>query len=240
MKDCVDMQLRLGRSRDGASLTLSEIERTMNQFGVDRAALFTIDEAGAGSTYEKTNRRVLKAASANRRLIPFARLNPRAGEKAFREFRRSLAGGVRGVKFHPRSENFSAQDAETLIDEIEEAQLPVILHSSHEPRCRPLEWEKIFKRHRRISFVLAHAGKDAFQEAIAVAGRNPNVWLETSTLSYWRTQVILKRLGAKRVVFGSDLPYSHPGIERLKLDLLLSSSDQKKVYTENPKRILGE
>ena len=115
-----------------------------------------------------------------------------------------------------------------------------MLHSSHEPNCRPLEWEKIFRRHPRIPFILAHGGKDAFQEAIAVARRNPNVWLETTTLSYWRTKVILKKLGARRVVFGSDLPYSHPGVERFKLDLLLNHSDQQKVYSENPKRILGE
>ncbi len=234
------MHLHLGCSRDGASLHLSEIRREMDRYGIERAVLFSIDEPGAGPTYGRPNQRVVKAASVNRRLIPFARLNPRAKAKAFAELGRSRAAGVRGIKFHPRSENFSPKDAETLIDEIERARLPVVLHSSHEPNCRPLEWEKIFRRHPHIPFVLAHGGKDAFQEAIAVAGRRSNVWLETTTLSYWRTKVILKKLGARRVVFGSDLPYSHPGVERFKLDLLLNSSDQQKVYSENPKRILGE
>ncbi len=123
--------------------------------------------------------------------------------------------------------------------EIEREKLPVVLHSSHEKNCRPLEWEKIFKRFRKISFVLAHGGKAPSPEAIAVARRNPNVWLETSTLSYARTGMILQALGAGRVVFGSGLPYSQPAVERLKLDLLLNVSGRKKVYLENPKRILG-
>ena len=234
------MHLHLGRSRDGASLTLSQIHEAMDAFRIERAVLFTIDETSPGPTYEKSNRRVLRAASTRSRLIPFTRLNPRAKEKAFKELRRCCSSGVRGVKLHPRSENFSPQHAETLIDEIENSRLPVILHTSHEPNCRPLEWERIFRRHAHIPFILAHAGKDAFEEAIAVACRNRHVWLETSTLSYWRTGMILRKLGARQIVFGSDLPYSHPGVERFKLELLLSLSDQRKVYLENPKRILGE
>jgi len=212
----------------------------MKKYEINQAVLFGIDEANPGPTYEKTNDRVLKTVSGERRLIGFMRLNPKAGFKAIKELWRCERAGLRGVKLHPRSENFSPAQAEDLIAEIEKKKLPVILHTSHERNCRPLEWERIFKRCKKIPFVLAHGGKDAYPEAIAVARRHSNVWVETSTLSYARTGMILKALGAGRVVFGSDLPYSHPAVERLKLDLLLSVSGRKKVYFENPKRILGE
>lgn len=212
----------------------------MARYGISRAVLFPIDEAGAGPTYERINARVLKAAASYPPLIPFARLNPRSGVKAMHELARCLKEGIRGVKLHPRSENFSPHQAEGLIRQIETARLPILLHTSHERNCRPLEWEKIFRRHRRIPFVLAHGGKDAFLEAIAVARRHSHVWLETSTLSYWRSGMILTKLGARRVVFGSDLPYSHPEVERAKLNLLLKPSERRKVYSENPRRILGE
>ena len=212
----------------------------MARYGISRAVLFAIDEAEAGPTYEKMNSRVLKTALSDSRLIPFARLNPQTGEKALRELARSVKAGIRGVKLHPRSEDFSPEESEGVIREIERERLPILLHTSHEKNCRPLAWGRIFRRYRKTSFILAHGAKDAFLEAIAVARRNPNVWLETSTLSYGRTGVILKALGAGRVVFGSDLPYSHPAVERLKLNLLLNASEQKKVYCGNPKRILGE
>ncbi len=238
--ECWDLHLHLGRSRDGASLTLAEIRKAMDRYEISRAVIFAIDEEKCGPSYESTNARVLKSAAGSPRLIPFARLNPRAGRAAWTELRRSRKSGARGVKLHPRSESFSPAQAEGLIAEIEKEKLPVMLHTSHEPNCRPLAWEKIFKRHSKISFMLAHGGKDAFEEAITVARRRPNVWIETSTLSYWRTRVILQKAGASRVVFGSDLPYSHPALERLKFDLLLSPADRKKVYSENAKRILGE
>jgi predicted TIM-barrel fold metal-dependent hydrolase len=212
----------------------------MKRSGIDRSVVFGIDEPDAGATYEPTNRRVVKAIQGDSHFIGFMRLNPRAGERARQELARCQRAGLRGVKLHPRSESFSARESEDLIAEIEKENLPVILHASHEKNCRPLSWEGIFKRHSKIPFILAHGGKDAFQEAIAVARRNRNVWVETSTLSYWRTGMILRELGPSRMVFGSDSPYSHPALERLKLDLLLSPTAQRKVYSENPRRILGE
>lgn len=238
--ECWDLHLHLGRSRDGASFSLTEVRKTLNEHQISRAVLFAIDEGDAGPTYERANDRVLKASASDLRLIPFARLSPKAGSRAVDELRRSIHSGARGVKLHPRSEKFSPQEAEPLVKEIETQRLPVFLHTSHEKNCGPREWEKFFKRHRRIPFVLFHGGKDSYEETITVAARNRNVWVETSTLSYWRSGLILRRLGASKVVFGSDLPYSHPAVERLKLDLLLSRSGRKKVYSDNPKRILGE
>lgn len=236
----IDMHLHLGRSRDGAKLTSLQIRKAMEGSGISRGVVFAIDEAGAGPSYERMNDRVLRAVSKDSHLIGFARLNPRAGEKACRELKRCAKAGIRGIKLHPRSESFSPQEAEELIVEIERERLPILLHTSHEPNCRPTSWSKIFKRHSRIPFVLAHGAKDAFLEAVSAARENRNVWVETSTLSYWRTGAILKQLGASRVVFGSDLPYSHPAVELLKLNLLLSASERRKVYSENPRRILGE
>ncbi len=234
------MHLHLGRSKDGASLGLPEIQKAMDAYGISRAVIFAIDEKDSGPVYEKTNAHVFKAARGKAQFIPFGRLSVSPQEKSFRELKNCKARGARGIKLHPRSEKFSPKNAEILIDEIERMRLPIILHSSHEPNCRPLEWEGIFRRHKRIPFILAHAGKDAFREGIAVARRNSNVWLETSTLSYWRTSMILKEVGSQHVVFGSDLPYSHPLVERTKLDLLLSTRARKQVYFDNPKKILGE
>lgn len=239
-EEWIDLHVHLGRSRDGAHLTLAEIRRVMKDCPISRAVVFAIDESDPGPSYERMNNLVLKTLSHNPCLIAFCRLNPRAGQTAVTELRRCRRAGVRGVKLHPRSERFSPADAEDLIAEIEKENLPLFLHTSHEVNCRPLDWEGVFRRHRRIPFILAHAGKDAFQEAIAVARRHRHVWLETSTLSYGRTGSILKALGPSRVVFGSDLPYSHPAVERQKLDLLLNPSGKRKVYSENPRSILGE
>ena len=237
---CWDAHLHLGSSRDGGVLTLPEVQRAMDEYEIERAVLFAIDEEKPGISFQNTNDKVLKTKSQEKRLIAFTRLDPRFGSKAITELKRCVRLGARGVKLHPRSEKFSPSQAEDIITEAESQRLPVCLHTSHEGNCRPSQWEPIFKRHKRIPFILFHAGKDAYEEAVTAAKRYRHLWLETSTLSYFRTGVILKKLGASRVVFGSDLPYSHPAVERLKLDLLLNARDQRKVFVENLKRILGE
>lgn len=237
---CWDAHLHLGVSRDGGALALPEIQRAMDQYEIERALIFAIDERKPGISFQNTNNKVLKAHSQEKRLIAFARLDPRFGIKAMSELKRCIRLGARGVKLHPRSEKFSPTEAEDIIREAETQKLPIALHTSHENNCQPSLWESIFKRHKRIPFILFHAGKDAYEEAIAVARRNHHLWLETSTLSYFRTSVILKKLGASRVVFGSDLPYSHPALEKLKFDLFLNARDRKRVFLENLKRILGE
>lgn len=238
----VDMHVHLGRSRDGASLRLEEIQRLLDQNDISHAVVFPIDEKNPGPSYRRMNSRVHDAVKGDRRLIGFCRLNPAEGDAAYRELERCAKLGFRGVKLHPRAEDFSPHEAEDLVAAIERMRLAVILHASHEHHCRPMAWQEIFLRHKKISFILAHAGKDAYLEAGEVAAACRNVYLETSTLSYRRTVVLLKKAGPRKMLFGSDAPYSHPAIELLKLELTLGkrAAMRRKIFSENPIRILGD
>lgn len=237
----IDMHLHLGRSRDGAFLSTVGICRLLDLYGIHYGVVFPIDESRPGPSYKRLNTKVREALRKEKRLLGFCRLNPAHGEAAYQELKRSVRLGLRGVKLHPRAEDFSPHDAEDLIAAVEKERLPIVLHTSHEHHCHPIIWQGIFLRHKRISFILAHAGKDAYREAAAVASACPNVYLDTSTLSTWRTGVLLKKAGAAKIVFASDAPYSHPAIELLKFDLLLGKNHRmrRKIFWENPIKILG-
>ena len=240
MPYCVDMHLHLGRSRDGAVLNFSDVRKLLDRYAITHAVLFPIDEPNPGTSYDRLNAKVRDAAVRNKRILGFARLDPHDPEAAHRELKRAAQGGLRGIKLHPRAEDFSPYEAEDLIAAVEKFRLPIVLHTSHEHHCHPVAWQGIFLRHKRISFILAHAGKDAYLEAAAVAAACPNVYLDTSTLSLRRTAVLLKKAGPRKIVFASDAPYSHPAIELLKFDLILGSnaSARRKIFHENPARIL--
>jgi len=237
----VDMHLHIGRSRDGAELTLEEIRKSLDEHLLTHAVLFPIDEPNPGPSYGRLNTKVAQVVKQEKRLIGFCRLNPHHKEEALQELKRAKKMGLRGVKLHPRSEDFTPTDLTDLMVSIEKERFPVVLHTSHEHHCHPIPWEGIFLRHKKISFILAHAGKDAYRDAVAVAKRCPNVYLDTSTLSFRRTGYILQKVGPEKVVFASDAPYSHPAIELLKFDLLLNgkTAARRKIFEENPKRILG-
>ncbi len=237
----VDMHVHLGRSKDGAKYGPGDVRQLLERYSFSHAVLFPVDEREPGPSYSRLNARVAKTAKKDKRILGFVRLNPHEKEAAHRELTLAAKRGMRGVKLHPRAEDFSPHETEELFREIESHRFPVMLHTSHEPHCHPIAWEGIFLRHKKICFILAHAGKDAYREAASVAKRCPNVYLDTSTLSFRRTTVILKEVGAGKVVFASDAPYSHPAVELLKFDLILkgNSAACRKIFQENPKKILG-
>lgn len=217
---------------------MQEALADLRRCGFSHGVVFPTDERGRGRTYGLLNRRIAQVVKRHRQLIGFARLNPRAGRAAIAELHRCLALGLRGVKLHPRAEQFYPSHARRLLAEVAKTCRLVILHTSHEMTCTPRAWEPLAREFPTITFIFAHAGKDHFREAIAVARRVRNVYLETSTLSVFRTRVILEELGARKLVFGSDAPYSHPELELRKLHLLTSRRERRVILSDNPVRLL--
>ncbi len=235
------MHVHVGTSKDGASLSWSGLQKVLEEYPLSHAVVFPVDEPHPGPSYARLNEKISKMAARDKRIIGFLRLDPCQPEAAHKELKRGRALGLRGVKLHPRSENFSPAQAEDLIAAIEKERFPVVLHTSHERHSHPSTWESMFVKFKKISFILAHAGKDAYLEARRLAVKYPHVYLDTSTLSYRRTAVLLEKPGPEKIVFASDLPYSHPAIELLKFDLILKANrvSKRKIFEENPKRILG-
>lgn len=236
----VDFHTHIGLSRnDGAKQTVQDTLRSMREFNVTHSFIFPIDEKIPGPSYGRANRRIAHLIKHHRNLIGCARLNPNEIKASFQEIEHAAQAGFRAVKFHPRSDHFSTRLAEPLFSSIDRNRLCVILHTGHEPRCHPSQWLHIFKAYPKTFFILAHSGKDVYREGIQIAKRLSNVYLDTSTLSYYRTGVILREAGPRKVVFASDIPYSHVGLEIAKFKFLLAPAKQKIVFAENAKRILG-
>ncbi|MBI4358545.1 MAG: amidohydrolase family protein [Candidatus Omnitrophica bacterium] len=234
----IDFHTHLGRSRDGARQDLPSMLLAMRAFGVTKSVVFPIDEKNPGPSYARLNARIARLVKRQPNLIGCARLDPHDLKAAFHEIEEAVRCGFRAVKLHPRSDRFNAHLARPLFDMIAVNDLCVILHTGHEPNCHPREWLHFFKIHPKTFFVLAHSGKDFFREAIEIAKRHRNVYLDTSTLSYYRTAFILKKAGAKKVVFASDIPYSHLGLEIKKFQYLLPRAKQNLVFSDNAERIL--
>lgn len=235
----VDFHNHIGRSRDGASAKVSEILKGMKECRIRYAVVFATDEKNPGLSYVRLNSKVIQAVGRHRGLIGFARLDPKAGSYAIQELRRCVAKGLKGVKLHPRSESFPPEKAVPILREISKLKLPLILHSSHEDDCRPEEWAPMIKRFSDVVFILAHGGKDHYLQAAKLARRFRNVYLETSTLSYFRSRAILEEAGSRRVIFASDFPYSHPLIEEQKIKLIADRAARQNIFFENGRRIFG-
>jgi predicted TIM-barrel fold metal-dependent hydrolase len=73
----------------------------------------------------------------------------------------------------------------------------------------------------------------ADDEAIQVAAKNDNLFLETSVGSYLIVKEALRRLGASKIIFGSEFPLYHPHVELEKIRVLVKENDFERVTSKN-------
>jgi predicted TIM-barrel fold metal-dependent hydrolase len=93
--------------------------------------------------------------------------------------------------------------------------------------------------HESVRFVVAHAGwggRDA-RGVEDLARSCANVWFDTSGVNMPTQIVRLVQSGAAaRIMFGSDFPFLHPTVERLRLDLAeLDDALQARALSANAK-----
>ena len=152
--------------------------RRAEEAGIDKTIIFPINNP----TYEKANEEL--AAIVRRypgKFIGFAKHDPvsEAGK-----IRRLLMHevqdlGLRGLKLHqvPTRE---------MLDTVAELRIPILFHP---PKVR--DYHMIASSYPQINFIMAHLGSFASQDwsehlqAIEVAKRYPNVYLETSSVVFF-------------------------------------------------------
>jgi len=100
-------------------------------------------------------------------------------------------------------------------------------------------------QYRDVNFIIPHLGSfvgdwKAHQMVVDQIVRHPNVYTDTSSVRHYDYIVqALKRAGPRKVLFGSDGPWLHPGVEFHKIKLLgLSPRAQALVTGGNIRRLL--
>ncbi len=189
---------------------------------VDKAAIFPI--AGDSPTVSRVQNSFIAECCEKYpdQLIGFASVHPLEDANAPEALERDVEQyNLKGLKLHPRVQGFSAED-ERIVPVVEKAAelgLPVaidcMLWKPTPLRDQlPLNIDTLSKRVPEAKIIMCHAGGFFFLEALAVAVANDNVYLDVSvSLEYFsgtpfedQFVFVLKQVGAKRVIYGSDHP----------------------------------
>lgn len=182
------------------------------------------------------------AAIARRRpgcLIAFAWVNPKRDAGRIDEVVDvAIADGMRGIKVHAHEaapgrelcEVAAARGLPVLVDVLGRAHL-IDLFAPEFPQT---------------IFIVPHLGSfaddwRAHQTVIDALGRHPNVYTDTSGVRRFDYLVEAVRRHPQKVIFGSDGPWLHPGLELHKIRLLgLDARAEARVCGGTLERILGE
>ncbi|MEK7406479.1 MAG: amidohydrolase family protein [Acidobacteriota bacterium] len=225
-----------GQAMSAPWTTRADVEvtlRHMAEAGIDRTVLFPINNAD----FEKPNQELAEiCASHPGKFIGFAKHDPQTEAGRIRALlRREVEKlGLKGLKLHrlPTRE---------VLDTVAELGIPVLYHPE-----KVANFHMIAAEYPRVPFIMAHLGSFASRdwpehlEAISVARRYPNVYLDTSGVVFFKfLEMAVKELGAGKVIFGSDGPELDSRVELYKIRLLkLPPAEEAMVVGGNIARLV--
>jgi predicted TIM-barrel fold metal-dependent hydrolase len=209
--EVIDAHTHLGLDEDGRSLKLEQLLAQLDQAQARRACVFPLHDPERKPGYSAPNDRVLAwAGESEGRLVPFCRLDP--AEDAHGECERSLANGARGIKLHPRAQDFvfDGGEMDIVFKLAEEADVPVLIHAGRGLPPLADGLVELALRHPRVVLILAH-GAICDQGILTTRlADHPGVLYDISCFFPMDVIELFARAPAERIVFASDPPYGLP------------------------------
>ncbi len=235
--EVIDAHTHLGLDEDGRSLTLAQLLSQLDRAGARRACVFPLHDPERKPAYRVPNDRVLAwAAESEGRLVPFCRLDP--AEEPLAEAERCLATGARGIKLHPRAQDFDfdGQEMDDVFKLAQGAGVPILIHAGRGLPPLAGGLVELALRHPEAVLILAHGAICDQGILTSRLAEHPGVLYDISCFFPLDVVELFARVPAERIVFASDPPYGMPATT---LYMALRVTSQAGLDQASVKAVLG-
>jgi predicted TIM-barrel fold metal-dependent hydrolase len=219
------------------SASLGRYLERADEAGIGRSVLFSTFH----SDYAVANRNVARIVAGNRkRFVGFAFVHAAKDRARMLELvgRAVHRYGFRGIKVH----RYDAPINRAVCDAARFYQIPVL----YDPMGEVSVAELLGVEYPDVDFIIPHLGSfaddwKAQQAFIDPLARYPNLHTDTSGIRRFDLlQQALDRAGPAKILFGSDGPWLHPGLELAKVVALkLSQSERELILAGNLIRLIS-
>lgn len=186
---------------------------------------------------------IAAAASSGGRMTALGRVDPASSPA--HEARRVLDAGARGLKLHPRGEEFQLDDArlEETWALAHERRVPVLVHAGRGIPSLGAHAVQVATRYPGVRLILAHAGISDLAWIGRQAQELPNLYFDTSWWSPADLLALFATVPAGQILFASDAPYGRTataalGIVRIARQAGLDGAHIRLVLGEQMQRLL--
>ncbi|MEU7867598.1 amidohydrolase family protein [Dactylosporangium sp. NPDC049140] len=206
--------------------------------GLDRLSVQIVD--GGRSKALADNEGVRRACEASGgRLVPFFFADPYRDAADYE----AAAPRFRGLEISPAVHGFRLDDprVEALVRVAARHRHPVYVVCLGRAGTRTEDLVVLAARHPDVTFVSGHCGHTGLDAAgLNLVAPLPNIAVELSGCFTAVARLAVRRLGAHRVLFGTEHPLQHPSVEVAKLRALgLPPDELALVSSGNADRLLG-
>ena len=229
--------------------TVADLRGSMAKAGVERSIILPL--APLPKHVRPTNDFFLAAADGDG-LVPFGAIHP-FQEDLEEELDRLQAAGVRGVKAVPFLQSFYPDDprCDRLYQAVADRGMVLLLHAGKVPEDLPEffgtpdRFARMAERHPDLVVILAHLGGwemwSGVREYLIPAAEN--VYFDTAYISPSLTSAeacdLIVEIGADRVLFGTDYPWTDQAEEICFVEGMdLSGREKRMILSENAERLL--
>ena len=220
--------------------TSASLERYLlraSRAGIDRTVIF----AAFHSDYASANREVARiVASRPQRFYGFAFVHAERDRGRILQMVKVAVEeyGFCGMKVHFHDARITREVCEAA----RAFRLPVIYDVMGEVTVVAL----LAEEYKDVNFIIPHLGSfgddwRAQQALLDHLARHANIYTDTSGVRRFDLlEEAVKRAGARKILFGTDGPWLHPGVELYKIRMLrLTPADEQLILGGNLLRLIG-
>jgi hypothetical protein len=243
----VDFHARL----EPTEAALRRMLQVMDEYGISHSVacaggIMGLDQlaeqvmVGGHVEHDADNAAVLELCSASGgRLLPFYFGNPHTEPYDYT----ASAGQYYGLELSAAIHGVPLTDRRTLrwVEAATEARHPIYLVCLGREGCSAEDLVGVAKSFPDTTFVLGHCGFVGIDLwSVNQVIDSENIMAETSGCYTGVARLAVQRLGAERVLFGTEAPLQHPGVEMAKMQALgLDPVSWSQVLSSNAVRLLG-
>lgn len=211
--------------------TIDDVLQNMNKTGIDFTIMANFAPA---KIIHKNNTWSIEMGRQHKNLVPLVSFHPDMEEPMDKLMEEYMLSGAKGIKFHPMAQGFAPDDArlDIVYKMCEDTEFPVVFHCGRVSNARLNNFADVdsimpvIKKYPKIPFVLTHMADGNIGDVFKISDMYENVYFDTSIvitgypplLKYnepsWPdnevVEYVIKKIGADRVIFGSDYPWGSP------------------------------
>ena len=242
MEKINDIHVHLGPSSViNQKLLDDDLLKFRENYGINHIGLMTLDV-----DIDKNNLKIIQLAKKHDFIHGHYWIQKHRIENDVEILKKEIGSGVIGVKFHGVFENLpiSAEQYIPILEVLNQKKAVLLVHCGRykdghrDSNSSYLHGIDIAEKFPHIKVILAHMGGNdtsVVKKAIQASENIPNISLDTSGISTpYRVEYAVEKIGAKRIIFGSDYPWcSFRGMYYGVEDALIDKNEKDLILRKN-------